>query len=143
MTLVFFFKSWNSSLKILNETNFFNNGCIFTILFFRKIKKLVPHAYITQQQVKYLTERKDNLRENKALVLTDFAENYGFSVQDESQGYNWNHARCTLHPALVYYKKDKKICSKSFCFISCPCCSFRMESAIEDKQFFQVELSVD
>jgi hypothetical protein len=62
--------------------------------------------------------RKDNLRENEALVLMNFSENFGFMVQDESQGYHWNHDNCTKHPAVVYYKKDSKICSKSFCFIS-------------------------
>jgi hypothetical protein len=39
-------------------------------------------------------------------------------VQDESQGYHWNHDYCTMHPAVVFYKKDRKTCSKSFCFIS-------------------------
>jgi hypothetical protein len=42
------------------------------------------HAYIIQEKVQYLTERKDNFRGNKALVLMDLAENYGFTVQDES-----------------------------------------------------------
>jgi hypothetical protein len=48
----------------------------------------------------------------------NFAENYGFTVQDESQGYHWNDDSCTLQPVVVYYKKDKKSCSKLFCFIS-------------------------
>jgi hypothetical protein len=43
---------------------------IFSIIV---VEKLVPHAYITQEQVKYLTERKDNFTENDALVLMDFA----------------------------------------------------------------------
>jgi hypothetical protein len=43
----------------------------YYILFFRKFENKYP---ITQEQAKYLTERKDNFRENEALVLMDFAE---------------------------------------------------------------------
>jgi hypothetical protein len=39
-------------------------------------------------------------------------------VQDESREFHWNHDSCTLHPAVLYFKKDGSLCSKSFCFVS-------------------------
>jgi hypothetical protein len=50
-------------------------------------------------------KKKRTLKDNEALTLMDFAKNYGFMVQDESQGFHWNNDSCTLHPALLYYKK--------------------------------------
>jgi len=43
-----------------------------------------------------------------ALILMDFAENYSFHIQDETQGYHWTHQSCTVHPVVCYYKNSEK-----------------------------------
>ena len=56
--------------------------------------------------------------EDCALVLGDFAENYTFVRQDEIQSFHWNKPYCTLHPVVVYHKKDCELMQQSICFIS-------------------------
>ena len=50
--------------------------------------------------------------------LGDFAENYKFITQDEVQSFHWTNLQCTLHPVVVYYKENDKLCLKSFCVLS-------------------------
>lgn len=69
-------------------------------------------------QSNYLKEQKQNLDNKTALILMDFSENYTFTVQNEVQGYNWNHGYCTLHTAVIYYLVDNILKSKSVCVIS-------------------------
>lgn len=38
------------------------------------------------------------------LVISDFAENYSFLIQDEVQSYHWANQQCTIHPFCIYYK---------------------------------------
>ena len=53
----------------------------------RNSEKLITHSYIAKAQAKYLKERKQDLEEEAALFLGDFAENYKFIMQDEVQGF--------------------------------------------------------
>ena len=82
------------------------------------IDNLTSHSFIAKCQAKYLKRRKEELSDNCALVLVDFAENYSFVVQDEIQSFHWSKSHCTLHPVVVYYKEKGKLAQKSFCFIS-------------------------
>jgi hypothetical protein len=56
--------------------------------------------------VKYLKKCKEELKENDLIVWGNFAENYEFVIQDEIQGFHWNKQTCTLHPIVLYYKKE-------------------------------------
>ena len=78
------------------------------------------HSYIAKAQAAYLKKVKENLKSNEVIVLGDFAENHTFLVQDEIQGYHWNNQQCTLHPVVLYYRKDVEsdVTSRSICFIS-------------------------
>ena len=40
------------------------------------------------------------------------------SLTNKRQAYHWNYPQCTLHPIVIYYKKDGIIEQKSFCFLS-------------------------
>ena len=83
-----------------------------------KLNTLTTHSYIAKAQAKYLKKCKEELKENEVIVLGDSAENYEFVIQDEIQGFHWNKQSCTLHPIVIYYKKDNILTQKSICFIS-------------------------
>ena len=54
----------------------------------------------------------------RCIILLDFAENYQFIVQDESQGFYWDELINTIHPVVVYYKDDNSLKHLSICIIS-------------------------
>ena len=83
-----------------------------------QLEKLSTHSYIAKSRSSYLKQLKDNLQESQVIILGDFAENYSFVVQDEVQGFHWNNLQCTLHPAVVYYKNEGELKSRSYCMIS-------------------------
>ena len=58
------------------------------------------------------------MKENKAIVLGDFAENYQFLIQYEVQGYHWSKKYCSLHPIVIYYKSGTELTEKSLCVTS-------------------------
>ena len=90
----------------------------FLNLVIEKYDFLRNHYYTAKSQAKYLTNLKENLEENTAVVLVDFAENYSFQVQDAIQGYHWENSQATLHPVVVYTKRAGEVKPQSFCFIS-------------------------
>ena len=90
----------------------------FIELVAEKLDKITVHSFIARTQGKYLKQCKEDLKESEVIVLVDFAENYKFLVQDEIQGYHWNKSQCTLHPAVVYTKKNGKLEDHSICFLS-------------------------
>ena len=78
----------NRSIKFRN-THWHNWGICWFIL-----RKAV-HDFIAKQQSLYLTPRKELLLDNEYIVMTDFAENYSFVLQDAVQGFHWNNAQAT------------------------------------------------
>ena len=83
-----------------------------------KLSTLTTHLYIAKAQAKYLKKCKEELRENEVIVFGDFAENYQLVIQNEILGFHWNKQSCTLHPIVLYYKKDNGPTQKSIYFIS-------------------------
>ena len=83
-----------------------------------KLALLKFHHFVSKAQAQYLKETKENLKENHCLVIGDFAENYTFTVQDEIQSFHWTNTQATLHPFVIYFKKEDKVCCKSICIIS-------------------------
>ena len=61
---------------------------------------------------------RENLNQNKCLVLQDFAENYQYVVQDEVQSYIWSKSQCSLITIVLYFKVEKLLKHKSFCYFS-------------------------
>ena len=53
---------------------------------------LRQHHFIAKAQSSYLSQLKEDLMEDQAIVMLDFAENYSFVIQDEVQGFHWNNA---------------------------------------------------
>lgn len=53
-----------------------------------KLDKLTSHDFIAKHQSSYFAQLKDNIHQNEAVVLLDFAENYSFLIQDADQGFH-------------------------------------------------------
>ncbi|CAN8008965.1 unnamed protein product [Ixodes pacificus] len=90
--------------------------------FLDMLKALKAHHFVSKQQARYLRERKANIGKHEALVLVNFAENYSFIVQDAPQSYRWVNTQASVHPAVIYFRKQEattqEISIKSFSFIS-------------------------
>lgn len=71
-----------------------------------KLNELKAHHFISEMQSKFLKESKEKLAQNEFIVISDFAENYTFLVQDEIQAYHWANDQCTMHPFCIYFKNE-------------------------------------
>ena len=83
------------------------------------INAITKHSFLAKCEANFPRAKKEPLKANEVTVLTDFAENYQFLVQDEIQSYHWRKEYCTLHPFVVYFiDGDGNIQHNSLCFIS-------------------------
>ena len=84
----------------------------------RQLRELCAHHFTAQAQSAYFKHLKMTITVNVYVFNMDFAENYGFVVQNATQGYHWTNDMVTLHPMVLYYLENgvKKV--KSFCMIS-------------------------
>ena len=88
-------------------------------LLFKTIDELTKNSYLAKCQKHYLKAKKEKLTKAETIVLGDFAENYQFVIQNETQGYHWSKMYCTLHPIAIYLLDNKgSIIDDSLCFIS-------------------------
>lgn len=74
-----------------------------------KLTKLLSHDFISKSQSAFLKTTKDNLKPNEFVVISDFAENFTFVIQQEVQAYHWTNEQCTLHPFAIYYKDGNEL----------------------------------
>jgi hypothetical protein len=51
--------------------------------------------------------QKKKFKNGESLVICDFSENYAFVGQDAAQGLHWNNSQATIHPFVIYYKKEQ------------------------------------
>ena len=72
----------------------------------KKLTKLAPHSCLAISQAAYLKSRKEDINKEAALFLGDFLENYKFVVQDEVQSFHCANLQFTLHPVIIYLKKE-------------------------------------
>ncbi|ESN90100.1 hypothetical protein HELRODRAFT_182794 [Helobdella robusta] len=70
--------------------------------FSQKLDELSSHHYISKEQLKYLSNSKENLKNSECIALMDFAENYSVIIQDAIQSQHWSNTQC---------------CSDSCCFV--------------------------
>ena len=81
------------------------------------VYELCPHHFISKAN--HLRIAKENLLQNKVIILLDFAENYSLIVQDALQGFHWEISQATLHPFVIYFKSlDGHLTHLSMCVIS-------------------------
>jgi len=89
----------------------------FIEMVYEQLDSLRVYHFISISQATYYQHLKTNLKENQALVLLDFAENYNFLIQDAVQGFHWNNSQATVHPFVAYFIKDGKLDNQSYCVI--------------------------
>ena len=65
---------------------------------------LTQHHFIAKSQSEALKIFKEIINCTVAIILLDFAENYGFIVQDAVQGHHWDNSQATVHPFVMYLK---------------------------------------
>lgn len=83
-----------------------------------KLNKLVLHDFIAKSQNAYFTEVKNNLEQGDLAIVTDFAENYAFVVQDAAQAFHWNNDQATLLPMVIYYRENDMLLHHNFMVVS-------------------------
>ena len=84
----------------------------------KSFDSLRQHHYMSKAQASYLSKLKDELKDNEAIALLDFAETYSFVAQDVVQSFHWNNSQATLHPFVVYYKSKDQLKHLNLCAIS-------------------------
>lgn len=83
-----------------------------------RLETLIPHHFISKNQSKYLSDRKEKLQFEEVLVHTDFSENYSYVVQDAAQQFHYNNNQCTVHPVIFYYRNGDEIMYSSQILLS-------------------------
>lgn len=90
----------------------------FILEYCHQLITLKTHDYIASQQQKYIEHLKSNMGLHECLILMDFAQNYNHVTQDSIQSQYFNTQQSTLHPVVLYWKKENTLEHKSFVFIS-------------------------
>lgn len=111
------FKQWTKTDRSTLQTQKLSADDFITS-FCDKLQFLLRHDFIAKIQLKYYQQLKERLGVGEFLVVMDFAENYSFIVQDASQSFHWNNAQATLHPFVIYFRKDGVVHHQSFVAIS-------------------------
>lgn len=85
-----------------------------------QIEDFDQHVIRIKTQYSEMKNLKENLPDNHCIIHMDFSENYSCKSVQEIQSAYWNQTAVTLHPVVVYYRKDgsDKIQHKSYVFIS-------------------------
>ena len=113
------FKQWTTTdrAELVSQSSTVKD---FIALLCVKLDNITSYSYIARSQAAYLRKKKETLEEGEVIAFGDFAENFKFVIQDEIQGYHWNHQQCTLHPVVLYFRSDQdsQLSSQSICFIS-------------------------
>ena len=68
------------------------------------IHGLRPNHLINKSWSPYMKSLKENIPENAVIMLSDFAGNDSFVVQDAVQGHHWDNNQATIHPSATVAK---------------------------------------
>ena len=58
------------------------------------------------------------MKDNEAVVLLGFAENYKFVIQDKVKSFHWNQQSCSILLVVIHFSSNSILSEKSFCSIS-------------------------
>ena len=84
----------------------------------KKVQSIKVNSYIPKAQSERLQKLKNEPKSDSIIFLGDFAESYGFVVQDEVQSFHWRNLQATLHPVVIYYNVNEKLKHFSYCVTS-------------------------
>ena len=62
-----------------------------------KLEKLIPHHFIAKEQLKFISDKKNNLLPQEVLIQLDFSENYAFVAQNAIQTFHFNNDQIYDH----------------------------------------------
>ena len=65
---------------------------------------LSQHLFTANWQSREFLQISKSPPHGSAVMVMDFAENYGCRYQDEVQAVHWGHDSATIHPIVAYYK---------------------------------------
>jgi hypothetical protein len=83
--------------------------------------QLREHHHVAKEQARYFKMRKDNLQENEAVIVMDFAENFAFKLQESSQASYFHQKQATVFVAVAYTRNpvpNSPPVPHSFIFVS-------------------------
>jgi hypothetical protein len=92
------YKQWVSTDRT-NLQDFTSSFQDFLDTLTEKLDKLTSHHFIAKHQSSYLAQLKNDIHQNEAVVILDFAENYSFLIQDAAQGFDFTGR--TLRPLFI------------------------------------------
>lgn len=72
-----------------------------------RLKVLITHSFISKEQCKFISDKKENLREDEILLQCDFAENYAYVAQNAAQAFHYNNDQCSVFTVAFYYRSSK------------------------------------
>lgn len=111
------FKQWVNEPQCTLET-ITKNISEFVDYFCDQIETLLLHDFICKAQASYVKNKKESLKEGEFLIVSDFAENYAFVVQNAAQGFHWNNNQATIYPVVVYYQEEGQLKNKNYVITS-------------------------
>lgn len=76
------------------------------------------YFYYPQAQKSYLFDLKSNLKPEESIIFADFAENYKVTVQNEIQSHHFGRQMVSIHPFVIYYKKNEELEHKTLIIIT-------------------------
>ena len=82
------------------------------------VEPLASHLFRAKWQINMLETCKETLSDNEAVTVMDFSENYSCRFQNEVQSAFFDTNQVTIHPMMMYYKKDDVLIKHSLNVIS-------------------------
>lgn len=83
-------------------------------------KEFRGHIQRVKEQYKAIKMLKDRLPSNQVVIQMDFSENYSCNTLEEIQSAYWNACMVTLHPVVMYYRKQdgEQLRHSSYVYVS-------------------------
>jgi hypothetical protein len=98
------YKQWTATDRATLETRV-QSVDEFLGVFLGSLPTVLHHDFIAKQQSEFMNQTKCTLNPGEFLVISDFAENYSFVLQDAAQSFHWNNLQATIHPFVCYYRE--------------------------------------
>lgn len=83
-----------------------------------RLKVLITHSFISKEQTKFISEKKEKLNDSEVLLHCDFAENYAYVAQDAAQAFHYNNDQCSVFTVAFYYRSSNKLEHHSIILLS-------------------------
>lgn len=83
-----------------------------------RLKVLITHSFISKEQCKFISDKKENLRGDEILLQCDFAENYAYVAQNAAQAFHYNNDQCSVFTVAFYYRSSKELKHHSIILLS-------------------------